>query len=114
MKTIRINIDRELATDLERVNHELNFNKDIIQRLIETHPNDAAFIGGDTFRAYQKQGAELNAEYSILAAEIEKAYIPELLKGHQYSWIIPNNSAEMLVTITCNCEIDLEGYEIVK
>lgn len=41
---------------------------------------------------------------------MEKEYIPECLEGHQYSWIIPNNSDEMTITIKCNCEIpELEG-----
>ena len=32
-------INRKKAEDLERLNYELNFAKDIVQRLIEAHPN---------------------------------------------------------------------------
>lgn len=57
-----------------------------------------------------KRGAELQRKYAALANEMEKEYIPEYLEGHQYSWIIPNNSDEMTITIKCNCEIpELEG-----
>ena len=53
---------------------------------------------------------ELQRKYAALANEMAKEYIPEYLEGHQYSWIIPNNSDEMTITIKCNCEIpELEG-----
>lgn len=65
---------------------------------------------GATLMSYNKRGAELQRKYAALANEMEKEYIPECLEGHQYSWIIPNNSDEMTITIKCNCEIpELEG-----
>lgn len=68
------------------------------------------YINGDTLMSYNKRGAELQRKYAALANEMEKEYIPEYLEGHQYSWIIPNNSDEMTITIKCNCEIpELEG-----
>ena len=98
------------AAELERVNFELNFVKDIVQRVIESHPSDLELINGDTLMSYNKRGAELQRKYAALANEMEKEYIPECLEGHQYSWIIPNNSDEMTITIKCNCEIpELEG-----
>lgn len=63
-----------------------------------------------TLMSYNKRGAELQRKYAALANEMAKEYIPEYLEGHQYSWIIPNNSDEMTITIKCNCEIpELEG-----
>lgn len=89
---------------------ELNFVKDIVQRVIESHPSDLELINGDTLMSYNKRGAELQRKYAALANEMAKEYIPEYLEGHQYSWIIPNNSDEMTITIKCNCEIpELEG-----
>lgn len=110
MKKIIVNIDKEKALYLERINYELGFVKDVIQRIIESHPNDPDVINGPAFKIYQKQGAELQAEYSMAAAEIEKQYIPEILKSHKYNWSIPIDSNEMIVSIFCNCEIEgLEG-----
>lgn len=110
MKRIIVNIDKEKATYLERVNYELSFAKDIIQRIIESHPNDVEIINGTTFKYYQEQGAELQAEYAIASNEIEKLYIPEVLKGHRYNWTIPVDSDELIVDILCDCEIEgLEG-----
>lgn len=114
MRIIRIPVEREKAEYLERLNYESNSMKDIVQRLIETHPNDASLIKGETFRTYQKQCAELCAEYNLAAAEIERQYIPEILREHKCSWNIPPNSAEMVVNILCGCEIDLTGYEVVE
>ena len=103
MRKIIVKVDKEKATELERVNFELNFVKDIVQRVIESHPRD-------TLMSYNKRGAELQRKYAALANEMAKEYIPEYLEGHQYSWIIPNNSDEMTITIKCNCEIpELEG-----
>lgn len=112
MRKILVKIDRKHAEYLERLNYELNFAKDIVQRLVEAHPNDANLIQGETFKHYQKQGAELQAEYNIAAAEIEREYLPEAVRAHQYSWIIPANSCEMTVNILCGCHI--EGVEDEK
>ena len=35
MRKIIVKVDKEKATELERVNFELNFVKDIVQRVIE-------------------------------------------------------------------------------
>lgn len=109
MRKMTVKLDKKKAELLERVNFELGFTKDIIQRIIEAHPNDPNIILGDTFKMYQKQGAELQAEYNMITAEIEAEYFPEVLKGHQYSWIIPFDSDEMIISILCECEI--EGLE---
>lgn len=98
MRKIIVKVDKEKATELERVNFELNFVKDIVQRVIESHPSDLELINGDTLMSYNKRGAELQRKYAALANEMEKEYIPECLEGHQYSWIIPNNSDEMTIT----------------
>lgn len=110
MREIIVNIDKKKAEYLERVNYELSFTKDIIQRIIESHPNDPEIINGTAFRHYQKQGAELQAEYNIAASEIENLYIPKELIGHRYSWNIPVDSDELIVSILCDCEIEgLDG-----
>lgn len=48
MRKIIVKVDKEKATELERVNFELNFVKDIVQRVIESHPSDLELINGDT------------------------------------------------------------------
>lgn len=109
MRKIIVKIDRDKAIELERINFELGFTKDVIQRLIESHPNDAELINGEVFQKYNHQGAELQAKYSLLAAEIEREYIPEKLKGHKYTWTIPSGTDDFIINILCNCEI--EGVE---
>lgn len=106
MRKIVVNIDAEKANNLERINLELNLVKDVIQRIIESHPNDADIINSATFNSYQKRGVDLQNEYSIASREIEDLYIPEQVKGHEVNWTIPNNSTEMTINILCNCEIE--------
>lgn len=109
MRRIIVKMDKDKAVELERVNFELSFTKDVIQRLIESHPNDTELINGEVFQKYNRQGAELQAKYSLLAAEIEREYIPEKLKGHKYTWNIPNGTNDFIIDIQCTCEI--EGIE---
>ena len=69
MRKIIVKVDKEKATELERVNFELNFVKDIVQRVIESHPSDLELINGDTLMSYNKRGAELQRKYAALANE---------------------------------------------
>ena len=112
MRKIIVEIEREKAEYIERLNFELGFAKDVIQRIIESHPNDPEIINSDAFKAYQKKGAELEAEYKLAVQEIEKLYIPETIKKHKYNWMLPNNSTKLEISIMCNCKI--EGVENEK
>lgn len=109
MRRIIVKIDRDKAVELERANFELSFTKDIIQRVIEAHPNDPELINGEALQIYNRQGVELQRKYSLLAAAMEREYIPEYLKGHKYTWNVPNGSDEMIIDVLCGCEI--EGLE---
>lgn len=55
MRKIIVEIEREKAEYIERLNFELGFAKDVIQRIIESHPNDPDIINSDAFKAYQKK-----------------------------------------------------------
>nr|DAO91335.1 MAG TPA: hypothetical protein [Caudoviricetes sp.] len=112
MRKIIVEIEREKAEYIERLNFELGFAKDVIQRIIESHQNDSDIINSDAFKAYQKKGAELEAEYKLAVQEIEKLYIPGAIKKHKYNWMLPNNSTKLEINIMCNCEI--EGIENEK
>ena len=112
MRKIIVEIEREKAEYIERLNFELGFAKDVIQRIIESHPNDPDVINSEAFKAYQKKGAELEAEYKLAVQEIEKLYIPGAIKKHKYNWMLPNNSTKLEISIMCNCEI--EGVENEK
>lgn len=102
--TLVIKIDEKEANALERANHELNFTKDVIQRLIETHQSDAEFVKSEAFRQYQREGAELQAEYNLLSDAISKKYIPEYLQSHECSWIMQNGY--ITIAVKCRCGIE--------
>ena len=55
MRKIIIEIEREKAEYIERLNFELGFAKDVIQRIIESHQNDPDVINSEAFKAYQKK-----------------------------------------------------------
>ncbi len=106
MRKIVVKVDEDKANALERINLEMNLVKDVIQRIIESHPNDIEIINSPTFKSYQKWGVDLQHEYSVASKEIEELYIPEPVKGHEVKWTIPNNSTEMTINILCDCEIE--------
>lgn len=105
MRKIIVEVDKKDSEYLERLNYELGFTKDVVQRIIESHPDEANVIKSESFTAYQKKGAELEAEYKTASAELEKKYVPDELKGHRYSWMLYFNTRKMEITVHCNCKI---------
>lgn len=83
MRTVIIKVDSKEAEYIERLDYERGFAKDVLQRIIESHPDDAGIVNGEAFKAYQKQGVELDAQFKIAVTELEQKYIPDTLKGHK-------------------------------
>ena len=106
MRTVIIKVDSKEAEYIERLDYERGFTKDVLQRIIESHMEDPDVINSPAFKAYQKQGAELDAQYSMAVAELEKKYIPEILKHHKTKWNLEYKTGELKVDILCNCEIE--------
>lgn len=71
--------------------------------------SNAGIVNGEAFKAYQKQGVELDAQFKIAVTELEQKYIPDTLKGHKTRWNLEYKTAELKVDILCNCAI--EGIE---
>ena len=42
----------------------------------------------------------------MAVAELEKKYIPEILKHHKTKWNLEYKTGELKVDILCNCEIE--------
>lgn len=106
MRTVIIKVDSKEAEYIERLDYERGFAKDVLQRIIESHPDDAGIVNGEAFKAYQKQGVELDAQFKMAVAELEKKYIPEILKHHKTKWNLEYKTGELKVDILCNCEIE--------
>lgn len=109
MRTLIIKVDSKEAEYIERLDYERGFTKDVLQRIIESHPDDAGIVNGEAFKAYQKQGVELDAQFKVAVTELEQKYIPDTLKGHKIRWNLEYKTAELKVDILCNCAI--EGIE---
>lgn len=109
MRTLIIKVDSKEAEYIERLDYERGFTKDVLQRIIESHPDDAGIVNGEAFKAYQKQGVELDAQFKMAVTELEQKYIPDTLKGHKIRWNLEYKTAELKVDILCNCAI--EGIE---
>lgn len=107
MRTLKIEIDQETVNYIERLHYEVEQRKDIIQRLIEAHANDAdaAVLTSPAFRAYSSELSEFTAEYETAKIELQKMHIPAYLAGHEIKWKLDFASREMEIEILCNCEI---------
>lgn len=109
MKTIIIGVDKKDVEYIERLDYERGFAKDVLQRIIESHMDDPGIVGSEAFKTYQKQGVELDTQFRLAVAELERNYIPDKLKGHKIKWNLEYRTGELKVDILCNCAI--EGIE---
>lgn len=109
MKTVIINVDKKETEYIERLDYERGFTKDVLQRIIESHMDDPGIVSSEAFKMYQKQGVELDTQFRLAVAELERKYIPDKLKGHKIKWNLEYRTAELKVDILCNCAI--EGIE---
>lgn len=114
MRILKIEIDQETVNYIERLHYEVEQRKDIIQRLIEAHANDAdaTVLTSPAFRAYSSELSEFTAEYEAAKTELQKMYIPAYMEGHEIKWKLDFASRLMEIEILCNCEIpELEEKE---
>lgn len=106
MRRLIVNVPKEKANYIERLDYERCFIKDVIQRIIESHLDDPDIIKSETFRMYQKEGVELEAEYKNAVSMIERKYVPKKLHGHKYSWNLAYDSGCLEIIVYCSCEIE--------
>lgn len=105
MRKLMVKVPKEKVNYIERLDYERCFIKDVIQRIIESHPDDPGIIKSETFRMYQKEGMELEAEYKNAVSMIERTYVPQKLHGHKYSWNLAYDTGRLEIIIYCSCEI---------
>lgn len=94
MRTVIIKVDSKEAEYIERLDYERGFTKDVLQRIIESHMDDPGVVNSETFKAYQKQGVELDAQFKMAVTELERKYVPDTLKGHKIRWNLEYRTAE--------------------
>ena len=78
MRTVIIKVDSKEAEYIERLDYERGFTKDVLQRIIESHMDDPGVVNSETFKAYQKQGVELDAQFKM-AVIVEDEKVAPLL-----------------------------------
>ena len=55
MRTVIIKVDSKEAEYIERLDYERGFAKDVLQRIIESHRDDAGMGKGEAFKACRRQ-----------------------------------------------------------
>ena len=113
MRTIKIDVNQETVNYIERLHYEVEQRKDIIQRLIESHANDAdaAVLTSPVFKAYSSELSEYVAEYESAKQELQKNFVPGYLNGHKFNWNLDFGAKQLTINILCNCDIPELGGE---
>lgn len=101
----KIEVNQETVNLLQALHYEVSTRKEVLQFLL-SQPNME--INKDLFDQYHKELVEFTAKYDTAKKELEKAYVPEILKSHQISWELDFLSNELVITKLCDCEVELE------
>lgn len=98
-KEFKVIMDIDECEALERLHMEYNYSKDVVQRILETHTENASILDSESFKEYNKRAAEKFAEYEIMKSNVELKYLPEELKGKNYSWAVDFEDATINYTL---------------
>lgn len=99
MANIVIEMEKEDCENLERIHMMYNYNKDVIQRIMETNIDNSNILESETFKEYDRRASERFAELELMKQEIERKYVPETISKLNYSWFVDFASCTIAFTI---------------
>lgn len=100
MANIVIEMEKEDCENLERIHMMYNYNKDVIQRIMETNMDNSNILESETFKEYDRRASERFAELELMKQEIERKYVPETISKFNYSWFV--DFASCTITFAIN------------
>ena len=106
---LTIEIPENLASYIQRLSYEVESMKGIVSLLMENNRHDASFIQTPVFKGYSKELAEATAAFELAKSELEKSFVPEKLKGHNFNWNLDFATYELTIEVLCDC-----GLEVLK
>ncbi|WP_310603535.1 hypothetical protein [Anaerosporobacter sp.] len=112
MKTINVEVKKELSDYMERLAFETNAQERIIKSLIADTSN-TNLLENDNFIKYQQRYESKLAEYDIAKEEVS-SMLPTEWKNHDYEWNLDFKTAVMTVTFKCNCFDEVSDEDLLK
>lgn len=112
MKTIVVEVPEEVVNETQRAGFEVDSRRGVIDRYMEKHMDDAdeSAINAKPFVYFMSLLTEAEAHFEMAKAMIEREYVPEYLKGHNYDWNLDYYTNTLTITVKCDCDIpELEG-----
>lgn len=104
-----IEIPEDVSSYIQRLSYEVESMKEIVSLLMENNRHDSSFIQTPIFKEYSKELTEAIASFELAKSELEKNFVPEELKEHNYNWNLDFSTYELTIEVLCDC-----GLEVLK
>ena len=77
----------------------------LLNRLMETHKDDASFIDSALFKKYHNEYIIMSTAFDEAKHVLEADYIPKYLQDHKINWNLDYATCQLNIEILCDCEI---------
>ena len=95
MRNLKIDIAEDTVSKIQRIHSETEARMLLLNRLMETHKDDASFIDSALFKKYHE-------EYVTMSTAFDEA---KHLQDHQLNWNLDYATCQLNVDILCDCDI---------
>lgn len=99
MNTIEITINNETVDYMERLSYEVEGAKRVIKELISDNDLNPIILEGEIFKKYNERYEEKFAAFEIAKQQLERDYIPEVLKSINTRWNLDFGTGIMTITV---------------
>ena len=105
MRNLKIDIAEDTVSKIQRIHSETEARMLLLNRLMETHKDDASFIDSALFKKYHEEYVTMSTTFDEAKHVLEADYIPKYLQDHQLNWNLDYATCQLNVDILCDCDI---------
>lgn len=105
MKKLKIDIAEDVVNKIQRIHSETEARMLLLNRLMETHKDDAGFIDSAVFKKYHDEYVTMSTTLDEAKHVLEADYIPRYLQGHKISWNLDYATCQLDIDVLCDCDI---------
>lgn len=105
MRNLKIDITEDTVSKIQRIHSETEARMLLLNRLMETHKDDASFIDSALFKKYHEEYVTMSTAFDEAKHVLETDYIPKYLQDHQLNWNLDYATCQLNVDILCDCDI---------
>ena len=105
MRNLKIDIAEDTVSKIQRIHSETEARMLLLNRLMETHKDDAYFIDSALFKKYHNEYIIMSTAFDEAKHVLEADYIPKYLQDHKINWNLDYATCQLNIEILCDCEI---------